>query len=143
MLTNQITPSFFQNHMKGYRRDQIFACEFNIFTYSNLSHLRGARSKFIASIALRLRAKCVVPQKVSNFIFPSKIQGTVSLRYSTVVVWIVQPYKASVSYRWLQITTLCQGRFSVLFLAALSGKDPWVLKVSVFLNKSYIQQTTN
>lgn len=135
-------PHSFRTSFKGYRRYIIFACEFSIFTSPILSHLRGGSSNFIATI-LSSRAERVVQQKGSNFIFPSKIQDTFSFRYSTVVAWIVQPYKVSVSYRWLQITTLCNEPFSVLFLAALCGEAQWLLKTNVALNKSYTQQTTN
>lgn len=135
-------PHSFRTSFKGYRRYIIFACEFSIFTSPILSHLRGGSSNFIATI-LSSRAERVVQQKGSSFIFPSKIQDTFSFRYSTVVAWIVQPYKVSVSYRWLQITTLCNEPFSVLFLAALCGEAQWLLKTNVALNKSYTQQTTN
>lgn len=137
--TNQIPSSFFQN-FKGYRRHIIFACEFSIFTSPVLSHLRGASSNFIATILLSPRAECVVQQKGSF----SPVRYKILFPFVTrlFVAWIVQPYKVSVSYRWLQITTLCNEPFSVLFLAALSGEAQWLLKTNVTLNKSCTQQTT-
>ena len=139
-LANQVTPTFRAGTSKFadiYKYLHLNAW----FHFSLVATPLKRRLYHILLLSFRVWRKAVLFNK--QFFFFAFDCGP-NLSNLTIAVWITQPFKASLSYRWLQITAqFYPEHWSVRCLLPLFGKVRWFRKVNAILSKYWTHQRIN
>ena len=110
--------------------------------FTLLPNLLGDRTKSQSQPFLVRRWVLFLTRR-SLFFWYIRITVLFPVRWGTVTAWMAQPYMASVTYRWLQITAFYTERPLVRLLVSRFGEVPWLTRGNVVLNKHYNAQKVN